>query len=249
VEPGEFSRWKATAHPYIATMMDRFKPPFQGEYVLMLDADIIAVDSFDELFAQPVGLSGVIAHGSPFSDNHESTWSRLFERYGLERPQFAHEHSGWLSMFDDAPRRFTPFYLNTGVVFGPTSVYERLFRPYFEAIDFVRQEMDSYFFEQIALTLAAERSAISTNVVPLRYNFPNQPEFDSNHAAELEDVRLLHFLRTPIIDRERDFFDYQSVVDLIARKDLSGSNEILRNRLGQIPFSRSDFAKSQNLAT
>jgi hypothetical protein len=242
VAPADFALWSTTAHPYIATMMDRFKPPFRGDYILMLDADVVAVDAFDELFHEPAGLCGVIAHGSPFLNNHEATWTHLFKGYGLSTPQFKFEHSGWISMFDDEPRRMTPFYLNTGVLFAGRDVYERLSNPYSDAIDFVRKELDSYFFEQIALTLALERAGIPTNVLPLRYNFPNQPEFDVNNPREFENVRFLHFLRTSIVDRERDFSTYDALMAFLSRKDLIGSNEMLRRRVKELHFTPEDFS-------
>ena len=144
-------------------------------------------------------------------------------------------------MFSEERLRMSPFYLNTGVVFAPREIFERLYGPYIDALDFVRSEIDSYFFEQIALTLALERAAIAVNALPLRFNYPNQPEFDQNHPMELADVRLLHFLRTPIINREDDFANYNSLIRLLARNDLTGSNEVLRNRLREFSFSEADL--------
>ncbi len=241
VDKNEFSRWSGTAHPYIATIMDRFKAPFHRDFVLMIDADVIAIDRFDELFENQNELSGVLAHWSPFAQAHQSTWNRLFSEYGLSKTPFQYEHSGWRAMSNDENARKSPFYINTGVVFGSKGIYERLQQPYFEALEFVRGEMDSYFFEQIALTLAVERASIPVRALPLRFNFPNQPEFEIYNPVELADVRLLHFLRTPIVSRERDFVDFSSVSSLIAREDLAGSNEVLRRRLAKIPFSARDI--------
>lgn len=242
VDSGDSKRWSGTAHPYIATMMDRFKPPFVTEYVLMLDADVIAVAPFDELFEHD-GIAGVMAHGAPFQGDHASTWQRLFQSYGLAEPVFEHEHSGWQSMFADERLRFSPFYLNTGVVFGSRKAYEELYEPYMRALDFVRATLDSYFFEQIALTLALQRTAVPVKLLPLRFNFPNQFEFEQNHPDELRDVRMLHFLRTDIVGRERDFADYAAVTSLTARGDLSGSNEILRSRIRALGFSTADLER------
>jgi hypothetical protein len=240
VDSVDFKRWSGTAHPYIATMMDRFKPPFETDYVLMLDADVIAIAPFDELF-EHIGIAGVMAHGSPFQGDHVNTWRRLFRAYGLAEPTFEYEHSGWQSMFVDEAQRLSPFYLNTGVVFGPRKTYEELYDPYMSALDFVRSMLDSYFFEQIGLTLAVQRTAIPVTLLPLRFNFPNQPEFDKRHPGELQDVRLLHFLRTDIINRETDFADYVSVKSLTERGDLSGSNEILRSRIHALGFTTTDL--------
>lgn len=237
VERADFVEWRGTAHPYIATIMERYKAPFSSDYVLMIDADVIAINPFDELFDKPLGLSGVIAHVSPFPSEHRSKWEHLFSAYNVPQPRFQFEHTGWRSMFTTESARMTPCYMNTGVLFGPREVFERLEKPYFDALAFVRSEMDSYFFEQIALTLGAERAAIPMNVLPLTFNFPNQLEFDRTHPAELNDIRLLHFLRTNILHRDLDFKNFNSIARLIARRDLAGSNEVLRRRLAELPFS------------
>jgi len=79
---------------------------------------------------------------------------------------------------NDENARKSPFYINTGVVFGSKGIYERLQQPYFEALEFVRGEMDSYFFEQIALTRPSSELPF-LRALPLRFNFPNQPEFEN----------------------------------------------------------------------
>src|SRR5690348_17864926 len=46
----EFNAWAGTRSEYLATMMDRYKPPFYGDYILMLDADVIPIRPFPEWF-------------------------------------------------------------------------------------------------------------------------------------------------------------------------------------------------------
>ena len=233
VAPNEFEEWRGTAHPYIATMMERFRPPFLGEYVLMLDADIMPIRPFDELFRPDDSMLSMMAHASPFR-RHVDEWRDLYEVYGLPEPRFECEHSGWGAMFQDPSRRFSPPYFNTGVVFGRSDMYENLYEPYMAALRFVRSRMDSYFFEQIALTLALEKIGLPFDLLPLRYNFPNQSAFDEAHRGELQNVSLLHFLRTQIVDREKNFETIADIRRLTERTDLLGSNEILRRRIEQL---------------
>lgn len=231
----EFLEWSQTQHPYIATMMERFRPPFGAEFVLMLDADVIAVRGFDELFAGPHGIKAMMAHGCPFGNPARAAWEDLFAGYGLHPPAFDAELSGWGIMENDPERRYSPPYFNTGVLFAPAAELERLYEPYVDALRYVRTQMDSYFFEQIALTLALANAEIPVQILPLRYNYPNQAEFDSLHPGELADVRLLHFLRTDGgVRREEDFETIASMRRLASREDLAGSNEVLRDRLAQI---------------
>ncbi len=239
ISASSFLQWKDTEHPYIATMMERFQPPFCAKYVLMLDADVIAVRAFDELFEKPDALKAVMAHVSPFRvrgvpDAHVSCWNQLYRDYGLAPPVFKYEVSGWRAMEADPVQRYSPAYFNTGVLFARAELLDRLHEGYMNALTFVRRNMDSYFFEQIALTLAIDALRIPVDVLPLRYNYPNQVEFDTLHPSELGDIRLLHFLRTQVVSRERDFETESATQMLASRKDLRGSNEILRRRVAAL---------------
>jgi len=234
VPRADFAAWRATAHPYIATMMERFRPPFYADHVLMIDADVIAIQRFDDLLLENQWLSGVMAHGSPFGHRHIADWEDLFRGYGLGCPTFEDEHSGWRAMFVDEGLRFSPPYFNTGVLSASAAIFEQLYAPYMHALQYVRDSHDTYFVEQLALTLAIRRADIPIRILPLRYNFPNQPEFDRLHPEQLLDVRLLHFLRTGIIDREKDFATITALRQFAIRHDLRGSNEVLRQRIGHL---------------
>ena len=235
----EFRQWRGTEHEYIATMMERFRPPFSTRQVLMLDADVLVMREFDELAAsleQAEGIAGVMAHVSPFptpSYANASEWARLLELAGVSTP-LDKQYSGWGIMAHDPAQRFGPTYFNTGVILASSSVLERLYRPYIECLDLVRGAMDTYFFEQIALTLALARAGISATGVPLRYNFPNQIGFDRAYQEELDQVRFLHFLRTDAIQREADFETLGAMSQLTSRSDLTGSNEALRRRISEL---------------
>jgi hypothetical protein len=248
VDRNEFVRWKDTQHPYIATMMERFRPPFSTKYVLMLDADVLAMRAFDEVIASlevRPGIAAVMAHASPFNfaagPEHAQWWRRMAEATNVVLPDFKNEHSGWGLMDSDPMRRFSPPYFNTGVVLASAEVLERFYEAYMRCLYAVRGVLDSYFFEQIAMTLALYQLEIHPIVLPLRYNFPNQSEFDQARADELADVRFLHFLRNNVIDREADFVSLRNVAKLVSRTDLEGSNEALRLRVAELlPFVQAD---------
>ena len=84
-------------------------------------------------------------------------------------------HNGHIAVATAAADRFRL----ARVLFAPAALLENLYEPYMEALRFVRTCMDSYFFEQIALTLAVARHDIPVEILPLRYNYPNQAAFDA----------------------------------------------------------------------
>ncbi len=236
VDREAFNLWRGTSHAFIATMMDRFTPPFGADHVLMLDADVVAMRPFDELLALVNagrgGIGAVMAHVSPFNGlDDQGMWSRLYQDFGLGDASFTHEHSGWPAM---SGARYSPPYFNTGVVCAPAAVLTEFHARYMAALQFVRTRLDSYYVEQIAMTLALDKTDRLLPALPVRYNFPNQVEFDRLYPEELENVTFLHFLRTGVIDRGCDFADLTAMRRLADRRDLSGSNEAFRRRLAAL---------------
>lgn len=260
VDRAEFRHWKDTRHEYIATMMERFRPPFSSRHVLLLDADVLAMRPFEELrdvLDETPGLAAMMAHAAPFGPrkrrgdslgrgwlgaltgrqeqwDNSSGWQRLFSAAGTPVPEFKYEYANWGITEHDPRRRFGPPYFNTGIVMASAMILEQIYEPYMRALDRVRAILDTYFFEQIGLTLALLETRTPFHVLPLRYNFPNQPEFDRGNPDELRNVRFLHFLRTNIVRREADFQTLAAVEDLTARRDLEGSNEMLRARVAAL---------------
>jgi hypothetical protein len=223
--PDAFNAWAGTRSEYLATMMDRYKPPFYGDYILMLDADVIPVKRFDEWFDER-GLCGVQAHVSPCT---KPDWCQLFRRFGLAAPDMRHVYSGHGIM---TAHEMGPLYYNSGVVFGRRELFERLSGEYMDAIDFLKRNLpDTYWFDQIGLALGIAAAALPARTFPLRYNFPNRPAFDRAHPEELADCRFLHAMQTDVVDRDRDFESDEALESMCARTDLDGSNEILRRRV------------------
>jgi hypothetical protein len=234
VERDQYAAWDNTAHPYIATMMDRFRPPFDAETLLMLDADVVVVRPFPEILTLVSGypsIAGVMAHVPPFAPDE---WRTLFRQAELTEPELKYECSGWGVMLTDPKMRYCPPYFNTGVLAASRKALELLYDPYMASLQTVRSLHDTYFFEQIALTLALYRTGIKSHVLPLRYNYPNQQGFDVAFPDELNEIRFLHFLRTDTVNREDDFLNWAKMKKLSTRQDLTGSNEVFRKRLAQL---------------
>ena len=227
----EAIRWKGTRSPFLATMMDRYKAPFRGDFILMLDADVIPVGDFSELLGFD-GLQGVQAHHSPYG---VAGWQRLFTDFLQRQPLLAHEYSAYGIMEQRPEERFGPFYPNSGMVFGPREHFEALAQPFDEAIDFLRGMVgDTYWFDQVGFALGVAMANIPCRSLPLRWNFPNRPFFDVAKPEELADVRFLHAMQTDIVDRDRDFQDVAAMQALALRRDLTGSNEALRSAVARL---------------
>lgn len=227
----EFNSWRGTRSEFLATMMDRYKPPFHGDYVLMLDADVFPLGDFSELFAFD-GIQGVQAHHSPYG---VAGWSRLFRDFGLPAPEMRHEYSAWGVMEQRELERFGPFYPNSGVICGPRWVFEKLADPFSQAINFLCGMVnDTYWFDQVGFALGAALAAIPHRTLPIRWNFPNRPAFDAAFPGELGDIRFLHAMQTDIVHRDRDFEDIAAIRRLVARRDLTGSNEVLRSAMAEL---------------
>ena len=232
----EFNRWAGTRSPYLATVMDTWKPPFYGDYILHLDADVIPIRPFPEWFDERC-LCGVQAHVPSLSDG---AWSMLFRDYGVTQPRFVHEYTGGGIMCQAGT--VGPLYFNSGVVFGRRELFERIAEPTLEAIDFLaRQFPDSYWFDQQALALGIAASGVPARCFPLRYNFPNRGSFDRVHPEEVANMVFCHAMDTSIIDRDKDFESEAALESLCASTDLDGSNEVLRQRVSELDDRHMDL--------
>jgi hypothetical protein len=87
------------------------------------------------------------------------------------------------------------------------------------------------------MTLALDFTEYCIKPLPVRYNFPNQIEFDEFYPDELREARFIHFLRDKVVSREKDFEDEAAITNFIGRKDLTGSNELLRSRVEALHLS------------
>jgi hypothetical protein len=177
-------------------------------------------------------VAGVIAHAPPFRDvDVGETWRQLFREYGVSEAAAVHEHTGWGLMTRE---RMTPAYFNFGMVIAPGPMMQAIGKEMVEADRFVHSRLQTFFRFQIALSLVIQKLQLPTEALPLRYNFPNNPKFDAGFPDELADVRILHYLRCEILDRERDFADLDALAALVGREDLAGSNEVLRELLAEL---------------
>lgn len=128
-----------------------------------------------------------------------------------------------------------PIYFNSGVVFGRRELFERLSDEYLDAVDFLKRELsDVYWADQQGLALAIAAANVRAKTFGLRFNFPNRQTFDRAFPDELSDTRFVHAMDTTIVHRDQDFESEAALRQLVARTDLDGSNEILRQRIAEL---------------
>jgi hypothetical protein len=216
--------------------------PRDADVLVALDADTYPVDTLESVIERvhAVGaVAGVLAHYPtilPLADRTtdgarpdlRGAWERL--AYGLiSAPlDFAFTHtlveSDW-----PAANRYTPFYLNFGMVAFSRDAFDRIAPLYLELRPRVMARMgDGDFSGQAALTLAIAEAQCRTWALPLRYNFPNDPLAESMYPAELSQIVLVHYLRTAVIDRHRIFAtpsEYRAFVSC----PLGGANRVLQD--------------------
>jgi hypothetical protein len=161
-------------------------------------------------------------------------WKKLAQAFGVQELRLEHELSGWDIMFHDERLRYAPVYLNGGFIIGPRNLMLQMFELYSDAQRTIGQVMHTYFKPQLARTMSIYKGKIPCKTLPLRYNFPNDSRFDAAAPMELQNAVSLHFLRTNIIHKHSDFRTRNGLDKLIARRDLTGSNELLRQKLQAI---------------
>ena len=224
-----FDAWAGTRSPYLATMNTRWEKASDADHVLIMDADVICTGRFDELLAVDA-VQGVMTHVPPMPlAGMRGLWKQFTGSY--DYPHYLHSGAGIMCGHADAGF----WYVNSGMCLLPRDHFERMIEPYHDAIAFMRATMsDTYWFDQLALGLAAAKADVPRLVLPIRYNFPNQIAFDQAYPVDLADCRFLHYLRTDTVDRDADFESVAAIQRFISRPGLTGSNALLQKRVGQL---------------
>ncbi len=228
-------REKVRRESFWETSREVFRQPTRARKVMFTDADVLAVRPFPELLGEVSDsaiVAGVIAHAPPVRGRPPGEmWAKLCRSYGVPVPDARYEFTGWNFMTHD---RFTPAYFNFGMVLTSAAAMKNLGAEIIAADEFVSANLETFFRHQIALTLAILKSGLAVRALPLRYNFPNDPKFDRAYPDELAEVRILHYLRCEIVHRENNFRTLADVEELVARTDLTGSNEVLRQTVADL---------------
>ncbi len=154
---------------------------------------------------------------------------------------FAYSHT--LMGPGPSEHRLTPFYLNFGVVAFARTAFDLVAPRYLAFRPQVMGRMHNGDFSgQVALTLAIADSRVRTWALPMRYNFPNDPVAELMYQAELDQIAIVHYLRTSEFDRHRVFTtaeEYAAFLEL----PLSGVNHTFRQAILETLGTRYPFPR------
>jgi hypothetical protein len=161
----------------------------------------------------------VIGHVSPFigQPGEQVIWGEIFAAAGLGRPPMVCEHNGWGILETEPARRLCPPYYNLGFVLAACEVMSAVGASILHEIDIVDVVFPTLFRSQLALTMALLRAGLPWGTLPMRFNLPNIRDYIPRHQGELDDVRVIHYLREEEVTRAENFASPQAVGEWIAR--------------------------------
>lgn len=229
-------------HSYFATGLDRWAAPFESEFVLMADADILVVSRLDELtqyLPTPRSVAGVIATKPPFTargkGDDETRWPALYRAAGLDPPTFDFEIPGHGTHYPISGISKAPAYYNFGFVIGRreamNAIRETFEADYFAAKDF----MQNILAAQAGLGLSIARNHLDAAALPLRYNFWSQDKYLANFPQEAANLKVLHYLTGPF-GKHSDNDSIADVENWVASRSNSSDQveRLLVNAFGKV---------------
>ena len=220
---------------WFATACERFRHDFTADIVLALDADTLIAGPLDELVEEAHrrgALCGVVAHVPPVSRREQ--WQEAYRACGLGELQTPCRHTGWGYMFQDESLRDCPPYFNLGVLAAPAPVMQTIGGGVYELMSAVDGVLRTSYRVQMAVSLAVTRFGLPFHCLPFRWNFVNDPLLEALHAAELDDVRIIHLLRRHQVHKDELYASLDNVEAMLERSDLRVINALARDLLAEL---------------
>lgn len=188
------------------------QPADEADLVILSDADTVLLRDIDPLLeSMPMdrpAIRGHMAHYPPPSSggglpaSHSSQyWPALFERFGVPWPKRLFDYS--MAETGSVPQ--VPAYYNLGFVVLNRPGLEVFSSRIFEIHRAIRQAIDSYMRCQIAVSLIAYEQGLDIDALPGSYNAANDLVHLRHNYLSVEDIRVLHYLRTDEIERSLIF--------------------------------------------
>jgi len=240
VDPAEFRRRGYLAQ--VDRRCDLFRP--DADMVIFCDADTALIRALPGLAASLVdepALLGVIAHYHfPWADSTgepERDWERLAA--SLLGREIALEHR--YSLQEPALANRCPFYVNYGFLAGPPALFARFSEAYRAMVPRVHRVLGNHFSSQVTIPLAIAELGLPARALPMRYNFPNDPQADALYPYELGRIVVLHYLRTSQFDRQHVFAE-KDAFERFLGLDLAGSNREFQTFVRNLTAEHYPFA-------
>ena len=203
-------------HSYFATGLDRWAVPFECDYVIMADADILILGPLDELttfLPTSSSIAGVIATKPPFTargaGDDAVRWPDLYRAAGLVPPPFDFPIPGHGPQYHRSGISHAPAYYNFGFVVGTRDAMNAVRDTFHEDYVVADEFMQSVLAAQAGLGLSIVRHELDASALPLRYNFWSQDKYLANFSEEARNIRVLHYLNGPF----RKHGDSESISD------------------------------------
>ena len=189
----------------------RLMLPPEGDLVVLADADTVWLRDIDPLrhaigpgavaaghmahVAPPVPQDAGLLAGTP----RAAIWPALLQVFGLPMPDRLHPYS----MDPDATFGLAPAYFNLGFVALTPEAARACARRVLPVQDRLLEVCRSRMRCQIALTLACLIEGVALEILPAAYNAANDPVHFAHNRLSADAVRVLHYLRTGEVRRER----------------------------------------------
>lgn len=208
-----------------------------ADMVILVDADTVLFRPFPELIQQCIekpALFGVIAHlrvpiEKEWHDISQNVLGRSIElkyNYTLSPPN---------------EKFLSPFYINYGFLAGPPNLLHQAYERDLRLVDKTCSQVGPFFCAQVSLAFAIDDLNIPHTALPMRYNYPNDKVADSIHHEEIDEIILLHYLRTDHYDRHK-ILTNQDEFGKFINLNLDGSDKVFQQQVisttnGKYPFS------------
>lgn len=191
-----------------ASGMHRYAFAASSDVIVLMDADACLVRPIDELLEtlarspRPT-VAGMSAHCSPFPELAiaEEKWRTLLATVGFSDTPLEHEYS----LVPPPVAGRCPPYFNYGFIAFNAPAFEiiRPLIPHYTKLllSLLAGKREALFSAQLALTCAILETGADTIALDGRYNCPNSDEMIQHGLVDINDIRVMHFLRTDDMDR------------------------------------------------
>lgn len=228
---------------------NRFRVIGDSEFVCMSDPDTLVVRRFDELLQElrdRPAIAGAVIRVPQFPRTKDRTvrqgWNYTAQMLLGRSIAFPCRHA-----FAEGPDTVddeTPFCVNCGFVIAPRELMCDLRQDFFDLrkkfVDllpaFPNEERPpmNHYSPQIALALAIAKNQTPWRALPLRYNWPNASDAARLYPEEIPEIRVLHYLRTTELQRNRIFCERESFEQFMQARFSEVGNQLLQERVRKL---------------
>ena len=225
---------------YVGNFLHRFEIEYDGDMVVLMDADTVVTGSLDAILRfgrEENAILGVTA-GTLINE----LFAKCFAACGVSTHYLPLEFPYWGVWKDEPDNRFVPPQYNCGVLVATPGVFAAIGKSIFaDTLKSKAAASNHPLYTQIGVAMAMLRSGVRYHGVHMRYNLAahNGPKASASadpaarirHAVLMEafgDPRVAHYcVKSDALEKKRDFSSY-SALQAFADRDVG------YNRLAQI---------------